>query len=73
MLGEFACKIRWSESVFVFGFLFFPWLHLQHMEVPRLGVEWELQLQAYTIATARRDPGRIYDLSCSLRQPWILT
>ena len=26
------------------------------MEVPRLGVEWELQLPAYTTATATRDP-----------------
>ena len=26
-------------------------LHLQHMEVPRLGVESELQLPAYTTAT----------------------
>ena len=26
--------------------------HLQHMEVPRLGVEMELQLPSYTTATA---------------------
>ena len=26
------------------------------MEVPRLGVEWELQLLAYTTATAMPDP-----------------
>ena len=25
-------------------FFFFLWQHLQHMEVPRLGAEWELQL-----------------------------
>ena len=30
-------------------------LHLWHMEVPRLGVESELQLPAYTTATATRD------------------
>ena len=29
-------------------FLFFLWLHLQPMDVPRLGVEMELQLKAYT-------------------------
>ena len=29
---------------------------LQHMEVPRLGVELELQLSAYTTATAMWDP-----------------
>ena len=28
-------------------YIFFKWLHLQHMEVPWLGVELELQLQAY--------------------------
>ena len=32
--------------------LFFFGPQLPHMEVPRLGVEWELQLPAYTIATA---------------------
>ena len=30
--------------------------HPRHMEVPRLGVELELQLLAYTRATATRDP-----------------
>ena len=30
--------------------------HLRHMEVPRLGAESELQLPAYTTATATRDP-----------------
>ena len=30
--------------------------HLQHMEVPRLGVELELQPLAYTTATATWDP-----------------
>ena len=32
------------------------------MEVPRLGVELELQLPAYTTATAMRDPSQVYDL-----------
>ena len=36
-----------------FGFL---GLYLQHMDVPRLGVELELQLLAYTIASAMWDP-----------------
>ena len=30
--------------------------HLQHVEVPRLGVERQLQLLAYTTATATLDP-----------------
>ena len=41
---------------------FFSGLHLWYMEVPRLGVESELQLQAYTTATAMQDPSHIYDL-----------
>ena len=36
--------------------------HLQHMEVPRLGIKSELQLPAYTTATAMPDPSRIWDL-----------
>ena len=35
-----------------------PW----HMEVPRLGVESELQLPAYTTATATQDPSHIFDI-----------
>ena len=30
--------------------------HMRHVEVPRLGVEWELYLPAYTTATATPDP-----------------
>ena len=36
-------------------------LHLWLMEVPCLGVELELQLRAYTTATATRDPSHICD------------
>ena len=35
---------------------------LRHMEVPRLGVESELQLLAYTTATATQDPRRVCNL-----------
>ena len=41
---------------FFFFFFFSLGLRLQHMEVPRLGVEWKLQLLAYTTATATLDP-----------------
>ena len=43
---------------FFFFFFFFSFLglHLQHMEVPRLGVNLELQLPAYITATAMQDP-----------------
>ena len=51
-------------------FFFFLQLHLQHMEVPRLGVEFELQLPAYTKATAAPALGRICNLHCSLPDPY---
>ena len=38
-----------------FSFFLFLGPHLQHMEVPRLGVESELYLPAYTTATAIQD------------------
>ena len=37
-------------------------LHLRHMELPRLGVQWELQPPAYTIAIATQDLSRPCDL-----------
>ena len=42
------------------------------MEVPRLGVESELQLPAYTTATATLDPSLICDLHQSSQQHQIL-
>ena len=39
------------------------------MEVPGLGIESKLQLQAYPIATATPDPSCICNLSCSLTYP----
>ena len=42
------------------------------MEVPRLGDELELQLPAYTTATATPDPSCVGDLHRSSRQCWIL-
>ena len=47
--------------------LFFLGPHPWHMEVPRLGVESELHLPAYTTATATQDPSCICDLHCSLQ------
>ena len=46
--------------------------HLQHMEVPRLGVKPELQLLAYTTVKATWDPSSVYDLHPSPQQHWIL-
>ena len=42
------------------------------MEVPRLGVESELQLPAYTTTVATVDPSHICDLCCSLQQNQLL-
>ena len=52
--------------------LFFFGPHLQHMEVPRVGDELELQLLAYTTATAKPDPSHICDLHYSSWQRQIL-
>ena len=43
-----------------------------HVEVPRLGVKSELQLLAYTTATATWDQSHVCDLHCSSQQHWIL-
>ena len=47
---------------------FFLGLHLQHMEVPRLGVKLELQVPDYTTATETRDLSRICNLHHSSQQ-----
>ena len=47
--------------LFIYFFVFLG-LHLQHMEVPQLGVELELWLLAYTTVTATRDPSHVFDL-----------
>ena len=47
-------------------------LHPRHMEVPRLGVELELQLPASTTAMTMQDQSQVCDLHHSSRQSWIL-
>ena len=47
---------------FFFFFFVFLGLHAQHMEVLRLGVQLEVQLPAYTTATAMPDLSRICDI-----------
>ena len=46
--------------IYLFIYLLFYFLgpHPQHMEVPRLAVESELQLLASATATATQDPSR---------------
>ena len=46
--------------------------YLQHMQVPRPGVEYKLQLQVYAIATAMPDLSHICYLCHSSRQCQIL-
>ena len=67
--GEALRRYGGFVVVLLFGFLGpYP----QHMEVPRLSVESEMQFLAYTTATATQDPNRVCDLYCSSRQCWIL-
>ena len=58
----------WFFVCFVCWFVCFLGLHLQHRKVPRLGVKSELQLPAYTTATATQDPSCICDLHHSSQQ-----
>ena len=57
-----------SEDFAHIGVLFaFLGPHPRPMEVPRLGVESELQLLVYTTATAMPDLSCLWDLHCSFR------
>jgi len=53
-------------------FFFFLGLHLQHMEVPRLGVKSELQFPDYATDTAILDPSCFGELYHSSQQCRIL-
>ena len=75
LLGDHSCQHASHASVFSSFFfggggLLGP--HLRHMEVPRLGVQLELQLPAYARATAMPDPSHICNLRHSSRQRQIL-
>lgn len=62
-----------KNAILFFIYLFlFLWLHLQHMEVPRVVGESEVQLPAYTTDTAKPDPSHIFNLCPSLCQLQIL-
>ena len=60
-----------SLPFFFFFFFCLFRLHSWHMEVPRLGVESELQLPAYATATATKDLSHVHDLYHSSWQCWI--
>ena len=59
-------------TFFVPLFIVFLGPNPQHREVPRLGVESELQLPACTTATATLDPSWVCDLHPSSQQRQIL-
>ena len=56
-------------SLFLFSFFLFLQPHLQHMKVPRLGVELELQLLAYATATVTPDLSYICIYSAARPDP----
>ena len=60
-----------SLFIHLFCFLGSP-LHPPHIEVPRLGITSELQLPAYTTATATWDLSHVCHLHHSSWQHWIL-
>ena len=67
-----------SVVLFIFWFFFFNFFvfsgsHLRHIEVPRLRVQSELQLPAYTIATIMWDQSRVCKLHHSSQQLQILS
>ena len=61
-----------NARCFAFSMIFFLEPRPQHMEVPKLGVESELQLPAYAAATATPDPSCNSDLYHGLWQCQIL-
>ena len=73
-VGKAILRRKFIYFIFLYFFVFYPFLGplLQHMEVPRLGVELELWRPAYARDTAMWDPSRVCDLHHSSRQCQIL-
>ena len=72
--AHFSSSIKLSSLYFLFFYFLsfiFLGLHLWHMEIPRLGVKLEPQLQAYTTAIATQDLSRVCGLHHSSWQCWI--
>ena len=70
-INVLVASLKNNHKVF-FIFFFFLGPHLQHMELPGLGVESELQLLAFATATAMPDRSCVCYLQCSSGQRWIL-
>ena len=62
----------WQVIDWLIDWFCFLGLHTQHMEVPRLGAESELRLQAYATGTAKGDLSHICNLDHSSWQCQIL-
>ena len=60
------------SKIYYLFILLFLGLHPWHMEVPRLGVLWELQLSAYATATAMQNPSLFCNLHHSSQHGQIL-
>ena len=64
---------RKQHCPFFFFFFSFLRLHPWHMEIPRLGVESELQLLVYSTATATSNPSLVCNITAQGRRilnPW---
>ena len=64
-------KMKGDNKLYLFLSFFLGPL-LWHMDVPRLGIEWELQLPAYTTATAMPGMSCVCDRHHSSQQCWVL-
>ena len=67
----FCCCSLWLNALLTFIYFCFLGPYPWHVEVPRLGVKSELQLLAYSTATAMPDPSLICNLHHSSWQHWI--
>ena len=67
-------KTGWIKTTDTYLFIYFVFLgqHPRRMEVPRLEIQLELSLLAYTPAIATQDPSHVCNLHHSLWQRWIL-
>ena len=72
-INSFFFMAKWYSIVYMYHIFFFLRPNLWHMEIPRLGVELELQLPAYTTNSAMPDPSCICNLHHSLKQCQILS
>ena len=68
--GSVAGRMTWAAVLSRALFFCFSLLgpHLQHMDVPGLGLELELQLPADITATQMQDPSHVCDLGCLRRR-----